>query len=293
MKIISYTLQNAKYKNILKMIKQILKQKIFLTGLIIIITIILIASLADILAPYPPLKLVGNTFNPPSLNFYLGTDDMGRDIYSMIIYGSRTSLIIGITAAIFTTLLGTIIGIFSGVFRGILDTLLMRSIDFLLSLPYLVVALVLVAFLQPNIGIIILIIVILSWIPTAKVVRSKALSIMESGFVEAAISIGASRIHIALKHVLPSTLPIIISSLILSIRDAILFESTLSFLGFGDPTYISWGTILFFARRGAAFVAGAWWCVIPPGFMIMLTVLGFTLMSMGLDEILNPRLRQK
>ncbi|RLG88223.1 MAG: hypothetical protein DRO15_03315 [Thermoprotei archaeon] len=140
--------------------------------------------------------------------------------------------------------------------------------------------------------IIILVIVILSWITTAKVVRAHTLSVMESLFVEAARAIGASNLHIMLRHVLPHVSPMILSSMALNVRNAILFEAALSFLGLGDPANVSWGTILFFARRAGAFALGAWWYIVPPGFLIMMTVLGFTLISIGLDEVINPRLRK-
>jgi len=273
-------------------IKLLFYSKTFTTGFLIVVVILFIALFADFLATYPPLEFVGEPLAPPSYQHYFGTDDMGRDIYSMVIYGSRISLIVGIVAAFLTTFLGTAIGITCGILGGLIDTFTMRVIDFLLSLPYLAVALAIVAFLKPNLGIIILIIVILSWISTAKVVRAQTLSLMRSMFVEAAKAIGASRFHIALKHILPNVFPIVLSSLVLNVRGAILFEAALSFLGFGDPENISWGTILFFARRGGAFAAGAWWYIVPPGFMIMITVLGFTLISIGLDEVLNPRLRK-
>jgi len=276
----------------LETIKSLFKCLTFTIGFLIVLIVGIIAIFADSLAPYPPLEFVGDPLEPPSITHYFGTDDMGRDLYSMVVYGARVSLIIGLTAAILSTLVGTTVGVACGIVRGVVDAITMRIIDFLLSLPYLAVALAIIAFLKPNMAIIIIIIVALSWISTAKVVRAQALSLMESLFVEAAEAIGASRLHIALKHILPNVFPLVLSSLVLNVRGAILFEASLSFLGLGDPESISWGTILFFARRGGAFAAGAWWYIVPPGFMIMVTVLGFTLMSIGLDEVLNPRLRK-
>jgi len=273
-------------------IRLLFSSKTFLTGFIIVIIISIIAVSADYMIRYPPLKFVGKPFTPPSDKFIFGTDDMGRDIYSMTISASRVSLIIGLIAAVLTTLLGMFIGLSSGMIGGIYDILMMRSIDFLLSLPYLALALVILAFLKPNLYIIILVIVILSWISTAKIVRADTLVVKELPFVEAAKAMGGSKVYITLKHVTPNILHAVISSLVLNVRNAILFEASLSFLGFGDPHYISWGAILFFARRGGAFAAGAWWYIIPPGFMIMITVLGFTLLSIGLNDVLNPRLRR-
>jgi len=278
--------------NVLDTLDMLFHSKTFTLGFSIVVTVSLIALLADIIAPYPPLDFVGNVLEAPSWKHLFGTDDLGRDIFSMVVYGSRVSLIVGFLAAIFSTIIGTAIGITCGILRGIIDAITMRFIDFMLSLPYLALALAILAFLKPNIFLVVLVIVILGWVSTAKVVRAQTLTIMASPFVEAARAIGASNLHIALRHVLPNAFPVILSSLVLSVRSAILFEATLSFLGLGDPALVSWGTILFFARRAGAFILGAWWYIIPPGFMIMITVLGFTLMAIGLDEVLNPRLRR-
>ncbi len=264
----------------------------FTAGFMIVTVVAIIAVLADIISPYPPLEFVAEPLLPPSELHPFGTDDLGRDLFSMTLHGSRVSLMVGITAAVISTLVGIAVGLTSGIVRGVLDMFTMRVIDFLLSLPYLAIALAILSFLKPNMMIIIMIIVVLSWIPTAKVVRAHTFSIMESLYVEAAKAMGAGRFYIAIKHILPNVIPITLSSLVLNVRDAILFEASLSFLGLGDPSSVSWGTILFFARRAGAFAANVWWYIVPPGFMIMLTVLGFTLMAIGLDEVLNPRLKK-
>ncbi|RLG86569.1 MAG: hypothetical protein DRO15_05990, partial [Thermoprotei archaeon] len=174
-----------------EMLRTLLKCKTFIIGLSLITIIGIIAVLADSIALYPPLEFVGNPLESPSAKHPFGTDDMGRDIYSMTIHGARISLFIGIIAALLSTSIGTGIGVVCGVFRGIVDAVIMRIIDFMLSLPYLAIALVIIAFLKPSMMIIILVIVILSWITTAKVVRAHTLSVMESLFVEAARAIGA------------------------------------------------------------------------------------------------------
>jgi len=271
---------------------QLFSSKVFLAGFIIVLAVSFIALLANYISPYQPLEFVGSPLNPPTSSHLFGTDDMGRDVFSMTMYASRVSLLVGFIAAILTTILGVSIGLLSGMVGGLLDAVLMRTIDFLLSLPYLAVALVILAFFKPNLFITILVVVLLSWISTAKIVRANTITVKEENFIEAAKAIGASRMHITFKHVMPNIMHSIVSSLALNVRGAILFESSLSFLGFVDPKYVSWGTMLFFARRGAAFAAGAWWCIAPPGLMIMVTVLGFTLLSAGLDEVLNPRLKK-
>ncbi len=273
-------------------LKLLFKTNTFLTGFAIVSTITLIALLADYIAPYNPFDFVGEPFQPPSGTYYFGTDDLGRDIFSMTVYAARVSLFIGVIAAALTTLLGMTVGLVTGMTGGFIDTFIMRAVDFLLSLPYLALALVILAFVKPNIFIVILVIALLGWISTAKVVRANTIMVKEEPFIEAAKASGGSKIYITFTHVIPNIMHALLSSLTLNVRGAILFEAALSFLGFGDPEMISWGTILFFARRGAAFAAGAWWYIVPPGFFIMITVLGFTLLSIGLDEVLNPRLRR-
>ena len=260
-------------------------------GIVIIAFIVLLAIFADKLTPYKPLDMIGEPLQPPSRMHLLGTDDMGRDLLTMVVYGSRVSLLIGVLAAILATAIGTIIGLLSAVIGGKLDVLISRSIDFVISLPYLAVALAILAFLKPSIWVIVVVIAALGWVTPAKVVRTSTLTVLGMPYVEAAYALGSSKLWIVWKHVLPGVKPFILSSMVLNVRSAILFEASLSFLGMGDPSHVSWGTILFYARRAGAFMLGAWWWIIPPGLMIMLTVLGFTLIAIGLDRVLNPRLR--
>jgi len=260
-------------------------------GIVIIAFIVLLAIFADKLTPYKPLDMIGEPLQPPSRMHLLGTDDMGRDLLTMVVYGSRVSLLIGVLAAILATAIGTIIGLLSAVIGGKLDVLISRSIDFVISLPYLAVALAILAFLKPSIWVIVVVIAALGWVTPAKVVRTSTLTVLGMPYVEAAYALGSSKLWIVWKHVLPGVMPFILSSMVLNVRSAILFEASLSFLGMGDPSHVSWGTILFYARRAGAFMLGAWWWIIPPGLMIMLTVLGFTLIAIGLDRVLNPRLR--
>jgi ABC-type dipeptide/oligopeptide/nickel transport system permease subunit len=275
----------------LSLIALMLRSRTLILGLSMIAAVAVVALAADYIAPYKPMDIVGDPLTPPSRLHPLGTDDMGRDILSMVIYGSRVSLLVGIVAAALSTAIGTAVGLASSIVGGKLDAFVSRSIDFVIALPYLAVALSVLAFFKPSILIVILVIVALGWVTTAKVVRTNSLSILGSLYVEAAYAVGAGRLWIARKYVLPGVMPMVLSSMALNVRSAILFEAALSFLGMGDPSHVSWGTVLFFARRAGAFVLGAWWYIVPPGLMIMLTVLGFTLLAIGLDEALNPRLR--
>lgn len=269
----------------------LMKNKAFLIGLSIIIALTIVAVLAPLIAPYSPYDFVGETFEPPSNKHPLGTDSLGRDVFSMAVYGAQVSLFIGFLASLISTFMGASVGIVSGVYRGMLDTVLMRLADFFLALPSIVIAIILAAILKPSLYNVIIVIAIVSWPAPARIIRAQALSVMESLYVEAARSLGADKGYIALRHVLPMSVPLMLANVVLGVRGAILLEAGLSFLGLGDPSHVSWGTILFYAQRDAAFTAGAWWVVIPPGLLIMIAVLGFTMLSLGMDEVINPRKR--
>ncbi len=271
--------------------KLLLRNKAFLLGLTIILALTIVAVFAPWIAPYNPYSFVGGDFEPPSHKHLLGTDSLGRDVFSMAVYGAQVSLFIGVFASLISTFMGAAIGIVSGVYKGWLDTVLMRLADFFLALPSIVIAIILAAVLKPSLYNVIIVIAIVSWPGPARIIRAQALSVMESLYVEAARSLGADKRYIAIKHVFPMSVPLMLANLVLGVRGAILLEAGLSFLGLGDPSHVSWGTILFYAQRDAAFTAGAWWDVIPPGLLIMLAVLGFTMLSLGMDEVINPRKR--
>jgi peptide/nickel transport system permease protein len=230
---------------------------------------------------------------PPSPDYPLGTDDLGRSVLTLVIWGSRISLLVGLVATIISMVIGSIIGIVAGYFGGWRDSTLMRFTDWFLVIPFLPLAIVLASILGRSLLIIIFVIGVTSWPGTARVVRAQALSVKTRPYVERARALGAGHWHLVTRHVLPNVFPLIFANTILVVAIAILSETTLSFLGLGDPLSVSWGTILEFAFSAGAASGGNWWWLGPPGLCIVLVVLAFTMCGFALDEILNPKLRQR
>jgi peptide/nickel transport system permease protein len=223
----------------------------------------------------------------------LGTTNWGADAYSQIIYGSRISLIIGILATALSTAVGVIVGMVAGYFGGKVDEVLMRVVDFLLVIPGLPLMMVLAAFLGASIQNIIIVIAILGWTGTSRLIRSQVLAEKNKAYVESARAIGASDTYIMFRHILPNVTPILFANITLGVVGAILSEAGLSFLGLTDPEDPSWGRMLADARSGGAFSSGAWWVVLFPGLMITMLSLAFTFVGHTLDQVLNPRLRER
>lgn len=267
--------------------------RIGLLGLLLISAFIIMALAAPWIAPYDPRALVGFPFQPPSGEHLLGTDQIGRDIFSMLIWGSRVSLLVGLLASATGVVIGTTVGLISGYFRGLPDSILMRLTDLLITLPNLPLMLILGALIGRSMWNIILVIGVTGWTSTAKMVRSQTLSIKERPYVEAARSVGAKDSQILIRHIMPNVLPLVFANAIVGIVDAILAESGLSFLGLGDPTKPSWGLLLRYSNEAGALATGRWWFIIPPGICIMLVAIGFAFSSYSLDQILNPRLRKR
>ena len=223
----------------------------------------------------------------------LGTTDKGADAWSQLVYGSRISLTIGIFATLLATIVGVIVGLVAGYFGGRTDEILMRLVDFLLVIPGLPLMMVLAAFLGPSVENIIIVIAILGWTGTARVVRSQVMAEKNKAYVESARAIGASDTYIIFRHVLPNVTPILFAIITLGVVGAILSESGLAFLGLTDPSQPSWGRMLADAQGSGGFSNGAWWVVVFPGMMITLLSLAFTFVGHTLDQVLNPRLRER
>ena len=262
-------------------------------GLFLVLTFIAVALAAPWVAPYDPRALVGKPFERPGEDHILGTDQVGRDIYSQLIWGSRISLMVGLFASVFSVAIGTAIGLVSGYLRGPIDTVLMRITDLFITLPSIPLMLILAAIIGRSVWNIILVIAVTGWTGTARMVRAQTLSIKERPYVEAARSVGARDSQIMFRHILPNIIPLIFANAIVGIVNAILAESGLSFLGLGDPTKPSWGLILRHANEVGAMATGRLWFIIPPGVCIMLITIGFAFSSYSLDQILNPRLRER
>jgi len=247
------------------------------------------ALLANWIAPHDPYILVCDPYQKPSALLPLGCDDIGHDILSQLIFGSRIPLIVGLGSSILATSIGVSIGILAGYIGEIVDTILMRLTDIVLTIPYLVFVIVLVAYLGPNLWNMILSIGLLGWPSIARMVRSQVISLKTRLYVEVAVALGASRRYIMLRYIVLDLVPLIIPLAVLTILDGILTEAGLSFLGLGDPTQVSWGLLLYYAALRGGFITGAWWWILPPGLMITVTSLAMMSMSQGLDDALNPK----
>ncbi|UCE00726.1 MAG: ABC transporter permease [Chloroflexota bacterium] len=276
------------------MLVNLRRNRIGLFGLVMVLMAIGMAIFAPWLAPYDPKAPVKVTIDdiyaPPSPEHWLGTDDAAKDVLSNFIFGSRVSLTVGFFASFISIFIGGTIGIIAGYYGGRVENALMRITDIMLVIPDLPLAVVLVAITKPSLLNIILVIGILGWTGTARLVRSQTLSVKERKFVLRAQAIGAGNLYVIRRHLLPLVLPLMVVNTVLVISLAILNESTLSFLGLSDPTNLSWGQMLNFAFTRGAMSAGAWWALVPPGFGIVWVVLGCTLLGHGMEQILNPRL---
>ena len=272
--------------------KAIFENKKGTIGFAIVVAFVLVGLLAPYIAPYDPYEIgVGPPYSPPSREHLLGTNDLGQDIFSRLIYGTRISLLVGFIAGLASTLLATALGILAGYYEGLFSRAIVGSMDLFLVIPGIPLILLLAAYLGPGLWSIILVITLLTWSPAARVIRGQTLAVKNRLYVEAAIAMGHSNLGVLLRHILPSILPIMFANTILRVVDAVLLEAAISFLGLGDPRKISWGMMLYFAEQRMAFAIGAWWWVIPPGLCISLLAIGFSLLAFSLDEAFNPTLQ--
>ena len=254
-----------------------------LFGLLLLALFLLLAVFAPLIAPFDPWE-PGRPFLPPNGTHPFGTNDIGQDIFSELIYSTRISLFVGFFAAFVSVAIGTLVGLFSGYLRGAADEVLMGTTDIVLIIPALPLMIILAAHTSPSIWNIIIVIGALWWPSTARVVRSRVLQLREMPFVEAARSLGAGDGYIVFKHILPNTLQVILAKFILAVAGAMLTEASLSFLGLGDPLQKSWGMMLNYAFSRGGFINGYWWWYLPPGICISLAVLSFVLIGFGLEE---------
>jgi peptide/nickel transport system permease protein len=266
-------------------------------GLGILVAAVLMAVCAPLLADSAGLHAVNTTTNPawanPSKFGPLGTDHLGRSVMTQFIWGSRISLLVGLAATLLAMVIGSVVGIAAGFFGGWFESVLMRLTEWFLVIPFLPLAIVLAAILGPSVENIILVIGITSWPFPARLIRAQVLTLKERLYVDRARALGASNWHLMTRHILPNVSGLIIANTTLTVPVAILSETTLSFLGFGDPSRPSWGKMLEEAFAQGALTQQAWWWYIPPGVCIVLVVLAFTLCGRALEEILDPRLRER
>jgi len=263
-------------------------------GLGILVFFVAIALAAPLLASSSGLdvtKANGPVLGGPSSHYWLGTDENGRSVVTLLIWGARISLFVGLSATVISMVIGTFLGLVSGYFGGWIGRITFRLTEWFLVIPFLPLAIVLATVLGRGLFNIVIVIGVTSWPGTALLIRSQTLSIKERAYVERAQAIGAGRWHQLGRHVLPNVMPMVFANTTLTVAIAILSETTLSFLGLGDPTRTSWGTMLDGAYHAGAITTGCWWYVVPPGVCVVLVVLAFTLIGQALEEVLNPRLR--
>lgn len=273
------------------------KNHLAVVGLVMVILFLLTGVFSPWLILHDPnAQDLFNCFQPPfwmdggSLVHPLGTDELGRDLYSRIIYGSRVSLVLGFTVVFFATALGMIMGLISGYFGGIIDAIIQRLVDILLAFPYLVFAISLIFALGRGIMNLFLVLLCREWVTSCRVVRDDVLAAKESEYVEAAASVGASHLHIMFKEILPNVLSSVIVVATLRVAWVILMEASLSFIGVGAPLNIpSWGMII---SDGRGYITRQWWLSTFPGLAILFAVLGINLMGQGLRDALDPRLKE-
>jgi ABC-type dipeptide/oligopeptide/nickel transport system permease subunit len=263
-------------------------------GLILVGCLVLVALLAPVLAPYDPYDVTQRTAKGlrPSWEHPLGTTiTTGQDIFSMLIYGSRVSLAIGLTAGVAIAFLGALMGVMAGYIGGFPDNLIMRIVDVLLVIPTLPLIIVVTNLLGRSYFVIVLVFVAFGWTGLARVIRSLVLVLKNSNYVKAAELAGASRWYIMTKHILPGTSHLIIMNTTLTCAGIMVAEAGLSFLGLGDPTAISWGKMLAEAQGGGALLFGAWWWILAPGLGIFLAVFSFMRIGIVMEELFNPRMK--
>jgi peptide/nickel transport system permease protein len=262
-------------------------------GLGVLGLFVFLAIFGEAIAPYDPDASSLDVLAAPSGDHLLGTTEQGSDVLSQLLAGARVSIVVGFAAAIISAVLGSAVGLTSGYFGGWTDRVLDALENWFLVIPTLPLMIVLARLLDPSLGVLILVIGLTSWAGTGRIVRAQVLTLRERAFVERARALGAKDRYIIKTHILPNTLPLIFANTVLIVAVAILSEAALSFLGLGDPTQISWGTMLENAFEAGAPSAEAWWYVIPPGLCITTLVLAVALLGYLFEEYINPRLREQ
>ena len=260
-------------------------------GMVILVIVALVAILAPWIAPYALHEQVGPVFGQPSWSHPFGLDDGGIDMVTLLMWGARVSLVVGFAATFVSMAIGGVVGVLAGYFGGWIDTLLMRITDYFLVVPDVPLMIVVAAIWGPSLFHIIIVIGILLWTSTARVIRAQVKSVRERVYVKRTRALGAGHTRIVVRHVLPQVAPLLIANTVLTIAVAIFDETALSFLGLGDPSTTSLGKVIENAFERAAISSGAWWAIVWPGVLVTLIILGCSLVGGALEDALNPRLR--
>lgn len=269
----------------------VLRNRSAMFGVVVLAIFIGLAIFGPLLIAEDPKAKVGDVFEPPSREFVLGTDGGGASMVDLLIAGTRVSLLIGFCAAAISALIGGTVGIVSGFFGGKTDTVLMRITDYFLVIPDVPLMIVIAALFGRSTWNIILIIGIIYWTFTARLIRAQTKSVRERVYVQRARALGAGNTRLVVRHVLPQVTPLLVANTVLLIAYAIFAETFITFLGLGDPSTISWGRLIENAFTDDAIINEAWWAVIPPGLCVMFVVLSCTIIGQAMEDALNPRLR--
>ena len=269
--------------------RRVLTRDALATISIIVLGIFLFAAVfADVIAPFDPLKTSNDTFQSPSVHFLFGTDDLGRDVFSGVVHGSRSSLLFGVFVSLISGLIGVMVGATAAFAGGLVDDVLMRLTEFILIPPRFFLALVVAALFGTSFFYLVIILSFTYWTTMARLVRAQVLSLKERPFVEAAKALGASPSRILMFHILPNAFPVIITQIMLTVGGVILLQAALDFIGIGDADRISWGSML---HNGQHFIRDGWWMVVFPSLALALLVLALNILGDTLNAILNPKSR--
>ena len=252
-------------------------------GAVLFVVFVLVAISADWIAPFNPKDRL-EPYSPPGRSHVLGTNDLGNDIFSELIHGTRISLLVGLGAAVIATIIGLVLGLVSGYFKGVVDEIIMGITDIFLLIPRIPLIIILAAFLRPSFWLIAMVIGLLWWTSTARVVRSKTLQVREMNFIQSSRCMGFSHLHILRSDVLPNIIHVVLPKFMLAIATAMISEASLAFLGLGDPGAKSWGMMINLAFQKGGLINGMWWWFLPPGMCIMLVVVSIMLMSYSWEK---------
>jgi peptide/nickel transport system permease protein len=260
-------------------------------GIVIVVAFVLVATLSSLILSQDPKSKVGDVFEGPSGSHVLGTDGGGADMLALLIQGTGVSLIIGFAAAMVSALLGGAVGLLSGYFGGKTDLVLMRITDYVLVIPDVPLMIVVATLFGRSLTNIILIIGVIYWTTTARLIRAQVKSIRERVYVKRARAIGAGNLRLIFRHVLPQVAPLLVANTVLLVALAIFAETFITFLGLGDPSVVSWGRLIENAFKDNAILNDAWWAIVPPGLCVTLLILACTMIGQAMEDALNPRLR--
>jgi len=253
-------------------------------GGILFLLFLSMAIFASLITPYQPKERF-DPFLPPGVEHLLGTNDIGNDLFTEFIYGSRVTLLIGLLTGAFSTSIGVLVGLLAGFHGGLIDEFLMGITDVVLMIPRIPLIIILSAFLRPSVGLMIMVMSILWWTSTARVIRSRTMQISSMGFVESARCLGFSSWHILFYEIFPNIFMIIIPEFLITVASAMISEASLSFLGLGDPSLKSWGMMIHHAFQRGGFLNGMWWWYVPPGLGVTLFVLSMVFLSFSFEEV--------